>query len=151
MGDDVYLTLVPAIQDAATQALGPRKGAVAVIDLQSGAILALATYPHIDPNGLAFDPSAADWDTENKRIVDYWNGIVNDPNVPMLNRATQGLYPPGSTFKTVTLSAGIDTGKVVPTTVFTDPGRIQLAERQLYPRGLFDLPPGRPCPATTSR
>lgn len=126
MGDDLYLTLVPTVQDAATEALGARKGAVVVLDAQSGAILALASYPHFDPNGLSFNFAAADWDGENQRIVDYWKAVNADPNLPMLNRATQGVYPPGSTFKTVTLAAGLDTGKVRPETIFTDTGRIQV-------------------------
>ncbi len=129
VGDDVQLTLVPAIQDAATTALGRRKGAVVVLDLQTGAILALVSYPHIDPNQLAFNPHADDWAAENAHIIDYWNSITDPataPDRPLLQRATQGLYPPGSTFKTVTLAAGIDTGKVRPTTPFTDPGHIQV-------------------------
>jgi len=135
VGADVYLTLVPAIQDAATAALGARKGAVVVLDAQSGAVLALVTYPHIDPNGLAFNPSAADWTAENKRIVSYWTSVANTdrrPDLPMLNRATQGLYPPGSTFKTVTLAAGLDLGRVQPGTVFTDPGKIRVEAGGYY-------------------
>jgi penicillin-binding protein A len=124
-GSDVYLTLVPAIQNAATQALGQRKGGVVVIDIPTGAILALVAYPHIDPNGLAFNPNN-DWTEENQRIIDYWNTTTARADLPMLNRATQGLYPPGSTFKTVTLAAGLDLGKVQPTTVFTDTGRIKV-------------------------
>ena len=125
VGADVQLTLVPSVQDAATKALGQRKGAVVVMDAQSGAILALVSYPHYDPAGLAFDPNA-DWKTENQRITDYWNTVVHDPALPMLDRATQGLYPPGSTFKTVTLAAAIDQGKARPDTVFTDTGSIKV-------------------------
>ncbi|MGI8587678.1 MAG: peptidoglycan D,D-transpeptidase FtsI family protein [Chloroflexia bacterium] len=129
VGSDVHLTLVPSIQNAATAALGARKGAVVVLDAQTGAVLALVSYPHFDPNGLAFNPNAAIWDAENKRIVDYWNSVANEkarPDLPMLDRATQGLYPPGSTFKTVTLAAAVDEGKVRPNTLFTDTGSLKV-------------------------
>ena len=135
IGDDVSLTLVPAIQDAATTALGARKGAVVVLDAQTGAILALAAYPHIDPNGLAFNPNADDWTAENRRIINYWQEVSSPtrrPDLPMLNRATQGLYPPGSTFKTVTLAAAIDMGRARPDTVFTDTGRVQVEPGGYY-------------------
>ncbi|HUS15754.1 MAG TPA: penicillin-binding transpeptidase domain-containing protein, partial [Chloroflexia bacterium] len=129
VGSDVYTTLVPAVQDAAAAALGQRKGAVVVIDIPSGAIQALVSYPHIDPNGLAFNPNADDWAVENKGIIDYWNSVADEkqrPDLPMLPRATQGLYPPGSTFKTVTLAAAVDLGKAKPDTIFTDTGKIQV-------------------------
>lgn len=129
VGSDVYLTLQPSVQKAATDALGARKGAVVVLDIASGKVLALVTYPHFDPSGLAFDPGANDWNAENQRIIDYWNEVANEktrPDLPMLNRATQGLYPPGSTFKTITAAAALDTGKASPATVFTDTGSLQV-------------------------
>lgn len=120
VGSDLYLTVDPALQDVAQQALGERKGAVVLLDAQSGAVLALASWPHIDPQQLSFNPYADDWSAENKRVMDYYKTVVNDPNNPLLMRATQGLYPPGSTFKTISAGAAIDTGVAQPTTVFTD-------------------------------
>jgi peptidoglycan glycosyltransferase len=104
--------------------LGNRVGGVVVLDAQTGAILADASYPHYDPNGMAFNPNADDWNAENARIVQYWEGLTSDPSTPLVLRATQGRYPPGSTYKTVTLAAGIDMGIVRPDTPFTDTGRL---------------------------
>ncbi|MEA2573185.1 MAG: penicillin-binding protein [Chloroflexia bacterium] len=127
IGNDIYLTIDPHLQNFAQEQLGERKGSVVVVDAQTGAILALASWPHIDPQQLSFDPDAADWEVESKRIVDYYNGVVSDANNPLLMRATQGLYPPGSTFKTVTASAAIDTGAAQPLSVFTDTnGKVQV-------------------------
>ena len=96
----------------AQKTLGGEKGAVVLLDAQTGAILSLASWPHIDPQQLSFNPYADDWGAENKRIIDYYGAHVGDENTPLLMRATQGLYPPGSTFKTVTAAAGLDTGIV---------------------------------------
>jgi len=128
VGADVQLTLVPAIQDAATTALGAQRGAVVVLNAQSGAILALVSYPHFDPNGLAFNPNADDWAVENHRIVDYWNTTVNRSDLPMLDRATQGLYPPGSTFKIVTSSTAFQSGRYNPQTLVYAPTSLQLPQ-----------------------
>ncbi len=128
IGSDVYLTLRPAVQAAAAAALGRRKGAVVVLDIPTGAVLGLVTYPHFDPNGLAFNPNA-DWDAESRRIIQYWGSVADEtkrPDLPLLNRAIQGLYPPGSTFKTVTAAAALDLGKATPQTVFTDSGSLQV-------------------------
>ncbi len=65
--------------------------------------MALARHPYFDPNRLEAD----------------WERLKDDPARPLLNRATQGLYTPGSTFKTVTLVAALDTGTVSPGTVFS--------------------------------
>jgi len=120
VGDDLHLTIVPDLQDLAQDTLGERNGAVVLLDAQSGAILALASWPHIDPQGLSFDPNAGDWDAENARIMKYYNTIVHDTDAPLLMRATSGLYPPGSTFKTVSAAAAIDTNTAQPLSVFTD-------------------------------
>ncbi|HUP27872.1 MAG TPA: penicillin-binding transpeptidase domain-containing protein, partial [Chloroflexia bacterium] len=119
VGNDLHLTIDPALQDAAQNALGERKGAVVVLDAQTGAILAMASYPHIDPQQMSFNPDL-DWGEENKRIVSYYESVLNDPSNPLIMRATQGLYPPGSTFKTVTTAAAIDTNAAQPLSVFTD-------------------------------
>lgn len=120
LGNDVVLTIDPQMQNVAQEALGPRNGAVVLLDAQSGAILAMASWPHIDPQQLSFNPHSEDWGAENKRIVDYFTAVSQDPNRPLIMRATQGLYPPGSTFKTVTSAAAIDTKVARPTSVFTD-------------------------------
>ncbi len=120
VGNDIYLTINPSMQNAAQEALGKRKGAVVLLDAQSGAILAMASWPHIDPQQLSFNPYADDTNAENKRILDYWAAINDDPAKPLLMRATQGLYPPGSTFKTVSSAAALDTKVAQPLSVFTD-------------------------------
>ncbi len=127
IGDDLYLTINPELQDVAQQSLGERKGAVVLLDAQTGAILSLASWPHIDPQQLSFNPYSADWSAENKRIIDYYGAQVGDENTPLLMRATQGLYPPGSTFKTVTAAAGLDTGIVQANSTYTDTnGKVQV-------------------------
>jgi peptidoglycan glycosyltransferase len=104
IGSDVMLTLDTNLQVAADTALGGRRGAVIVLDPYTGAILALVSHPAYDPN----------------RLDETWEALRESPDTPLLNRATQGLYPPGSVFKTVTLAAVLEAGLASPGEVFTD-------------------------------
>ncbi len=105
-GADVRLTLVPEVQKTAQQALGGQTGAIVALDPATGAIIASASSP-------AYDPGA---------LEDSWDELAADENAPLLNRATQGLYPPGSSFKVVTAADGLERRKVTPTTIFVDTG-----------------------------
>lgn len=87
-GDDVYTTLDPELQQAAWAALGDHRGAVIAMEPDTGKILAMVSKPGYDPNTLA-----QDWEMLN---------ADGGGQSPLLNRAAQGLYPPGSTFKIVT-------------------------------------------------
>ncbi|MGB4863208.1 MAG: penicillin-binding transpeptidase domain-containing protein [Tepidiformaceae bacterium] len=107
-GNDVVLTIDPAVQAAAAAALGSQKGAVVAIDPRNGEVLAMVSVPTYDPGSLA----TAGQD------------LFEDPNSPLLNRATQGLYPPGSTFKTVTASGILERKIATPETIVTCPGEI---------------------------
>jgi peptidoglycan glycosyltransferase len=103
VGDDLRLTLDARLQQAARTVLGGRTGSIVVLDPASGAVLAMASAPGFDPAQLAFNPAAPDRDAENERISAYWQRLNSeDAGQPLLNRPTQGRYPPGSTFKTVT-------------------------------------------------
>lgn len=109
VGNDLYLTLNAQLQARARALLGERKGSVVVLDPRSGAVLAMVSVPGFDPAQLRFDPAAEDWDAENVRIDEYWRYLNSDAaGQPLLNRATQGQYPPGSTFKTVTAVAALE-------------------------------------------
>ena len=88
MGDNVVTTLDSTLQETAYQALGNYDGAVVVMEPSTGKVLAMVSKPDFDPNTIA-----ADWDS----IISEDNN-----NSVLLNRATQGLYPPGSTFKIIT-------------------------------------------------
>lgn len=109
-GSDLILTLDQDLQQQAAAALVDSAGAIVVLDGKSGAVLALASSPTFDPNRVTEEGYAA--------------GLLNNCNgqpacmAPFLNRATQGLYSPGSTFKTVTLIAALETGQVNPQTMF---------------------------------
>ncbi len=114
-GSDLVLTLDSQVQRAAERALGERAGAIVVLDGHSGAVLALVSGPRFDPNRiLEAEYSAA---LLAGCGPDNPAGSPGCPS-PLLNRATQGLYTPGSTWKTVTLIAALDTGQVTPQTVF---------------------------------
>ncbi|HEX9374183.1 MAG TPA: penicillin-binding protein 2 [Roseiflexaceae bacterium] len=103
VGDDLHLTIDARLQAAAKRLLSDRgQGSVVVLDPKTGAVLAMASNPGFDPRQLAFNP-AGDREAENARIDAYWKQInADDSGQPLLNRPTQGRYPPGSTFKTVT-------------------------------------------------
>jgi len=97
-GDELILTIDSKLQSVAASALGDRRGAVVVMDPHTGAIVAMVSSP-------AYDPA---------QIDQSGDALLSDPGKPLLNRTTQGLYPPGSTYKTVTASAALDTGVVKP-------------------------------------
>jgi penicillin-binding protein 2 len=100
-GADVVLSINLDLQKAAEEALGERDGAVVVIDVKTGEVLALVSHPTFDPRDFV-------------RGVDTkkWKQLVEDPSFPLLNRATQGLYAPGSVFKIVTAAAGLGEGVI---------------------------------------
>ena len=105
-GADLRLTLVPAVQRAAQAQLQGKQGAIVVLNPATGALIASASAPAFDPAGLEED----------------WKRLTTDEDAPLLNRATQGLYQPGSSFKVVTATAGLADGTVTPTTSFVDTG-----------------------------
>lgn len=116
-GADVVTTIVPAIQSEAWQQLSAHeRGAVVVLDPRSGAVLALASVPSFDPNGLDRD----------------FASLNADPGSPLLNRAIDGLYPPGSTFKIFTAASALDAGTVTMDSHFDDPGYYVIGDFTLH-------------------
>jgi penicillin-binding protein 2 len=117
----IYTTLDLDFQAAVEQALADaiathpaaNYGAVVVLDPNNGEVRALATYPTYDPK--VFDPLRAD---SGPAIA----ALLNDPGQPLLNRATQGAYPAGSTFKLVTYTAALNSGQYDADTRYTSTG-----------------------------
>ena len=100
-GDEVLTTLNAAAQRTALSALGEHKGAVVALDPRSGAVQVMASTPSYDPNRLS-SPRA-------------YEALARDTSgTPLVNRATQFGYAPGSTFKVVTATAAIDSGAFTP-------------------------------------
>jgi peptidoglycan glycosyltransferase len=112
-GNNLVLTLDPRAQRLALQQLGNRCGAVVALEPATGRVLVLASSPTYDPN-----------------LVEKKNGFAKILRVrgscggesALLNRATDGLFTPGSTFKLVTVSAALDSGRFTPDSQFFDPG-----------------------------
>ncbi len=121
-GATVQLTLDSNAQNAAWTALqaSGKAGAVVALNPQTGAILAMASYPSYDPNQLA----VLDGNTLNAND----KKLLTDPAQPLLNRATSATYPPGSTFKIVTSSAAFSQGNDNPNTVVDAPVSLQLPQ-----------------------
>lgn len=103
VGNNIHLTLNADLQQRAYDLLGGRTGSVVVLEPRTGKVLALVSTPGFDPAGLVGNPDAEDQAAERARTTEYWSQITSDAaGQPLLNRATQGQYPPGSSFKTVT-------------------------------------------------
>jgi peptidoglycan glycosyltransferase len=110
-GNDVVLTLNAKAQRIAMNALGGKCGAAVALDPTTGAVLVMASSPTYDPN----------------LVEGRFNQIARvqapcKPPAPLLNRSTQGLFVPGSTFKVVTAAAALDSGAFKPDSRFIDPG-----------------------------
>ena len=131
-GDNVMLTLDLRLQEKVEEVLAStienlksedtQGGAVVVQSVNDGSVLAMASYP-------TFDLSTIYQDTE------AYNAALNDPLKPFNNRATNGTYPPGSTFKPLVAIAALEEGLVTPTEKIQDTGTFQLPEEDHYPYG----------------
>jgi penicillin-binding protein 2 len=102
-GAHMWTTLDRRIQQAAEEALGARPGAIVVMDPRNGDVLALASHP-----AFPVERFSRPLDRET------WLELVQDPARPLLNRAVQGLYPPGSLFKIIVAAAGLHDQTITP-------------------------------------
>jgi peptidoglycan glycosyltransferase len=116
-GGSVVLTLDPKAQQAAYAGLAGKVGAVVALDPRTGAVLAMASSPSYNPSVL----------TTHRRtqITDAYGRLLGNPSSPLLNRAVQQTYPPGSTFKLITAAAALAAG-VTPTTRIPSPTVLNL-------------------------
>ena len=132
-GKGLVLTLDANLQKAAEEALSnqiiesrkngiPAKGGSAIVlDVRSGAVLAMASHPTFDPNMFASGISTLNW-----------NKLINDASNPLANKSIQNAYPPGSVFKIVTTAAALDLGHVTATEIFDDKGYYLLNGWKFY-------------------
>lgn len=111
-GNSVQLTIDSRIQVAAEQALAGRTGAIVVLDPRTGAVLAWASSPTYDNTNIQATIEAAN--------------ASGGSDTSMFDRATQALYAPGSTFKTVTLAAALENGTASLDSTFDSPGRMEI-------------------------
>lgn len=95
-GGNIYLTLDTELQKRAEAILGAQRGAIVVME-PNGVVSALATYPRFLPEDFATGIDVA-----------TWSALVNDNNRPLINRTTQGTYPPASVFKIISLAAAVE-------------------------------------------
>ncbi len=117
-GASVYLSLDARLQKVAEDALASAAGdsrtaAAVMLDVHTGEVLVLASYPSIDPNKWVHGFSSEEWASLN-----------NDPRRPMMNKAVAGGYPPGSIFKMISSCAALETTRATTATSFTCTGAI---------------------------
>ncbi len=117
-GNDLYLTIDVRLQKLAEDLLGGEQGAIVALDPTNGDILAMASRPAFDPNILSRELTAK-----------QWVEIVQDEGRPLNNRASQGQYPPGSTFKIPMAVAALETKTMSPSSTVHCTGGYQFGKR----------------------
>lgn len=116
-GASIITTIDPTLQRVAAHALGNLPGAVIAMDPRNGDVLALVSNPTFDPNRLSSqDPNV---------VRSAWKQLNADPSKPLLSRARDELYPPGSTFKIVTAAAALQNG-LGPDSLWPNPPQLSL-------------------------
>jgi len=120
-GASLELTINPAAQKAAEQALGDQRGAVVALDPSNGEVLALVSHPAYDPSVLSSH--------DTTKVQTAWQRLNADKGRPMIDRAIGGdLYPPGSTFKVVTAAAALESGKFTEESQIPGPATLDLPQ-----------------------
>ena len=115
-GYDVRLTVDAALSETAWRALGAHRGAVVVMDAATGAVLTMVSTPAVDPGTVERD----------------WDALTARADSPLLNRVTQGLYPPGSTFKPLIADTALTAGVTSEDEVFTCTGELAVGDYVLH-------------------
>jgi peptidoglycan glycosyltransferase len=127
-GYDLRLTIDLGLQQLATDLLAGRPGAVVLLDPATGEVLAMVGAPAFDPNQL-YANAGQQTPEQLEAIQGYWARLNDDPDRPLIFRPTDGLYSPGSTFKTVTATAIIDSEQATPESVYRDEGIFEVDGR----------------------
>ncbi len=143
-GQSIYTTIDSGLQARLQNSLGDYRGAVVVMERDTGAVLAMVSNPGFDPN--LFDLAS------NSYYLALLGQVIGDPNHPLYDRADMGQYPLGSVFKIITMSAALETGVYTAQTTyncgyyFTDPQGTVLhdwtLDHDVPPSGLLTLPQG---------
>lgn len=132
-GNDLYLTIDVRLQKLAEDLLGEEDGAIVALDPTNGEVLALASRPAFDPNMMSRELTGKQWEE-----------IVQNERRPLTNRALQGQYPPGSTFKIVMAAAALESHTMTSTTPVHCNGGYQFGKRVFHDwkkggHGMVDL------------
>lgn len=114
-GKNIQLNLDVGLQLTAQQILLEKRGAIVAMDPRDGAVLAFYSNPSYDPNLFVHGISSSNY-----------NELLNSPDRPLINRVTQGIYPPASTIKPHLALLGLETNTITPSTRIWDPGFFQL-------------------------
>lgn len=115
VGGDMVLTVDASLQGLAMDLLGGRRGAVVLLDPRTGAVRVMASSPSYDPN----------------HLEEIWPRLVKDEASPLINRAAQGAYPPGSTFKVVTAAGALAANPDNAGRTFSCPGYLMVGGYKL--------------------
>jgi penicillin-binding protein 2 len=120
-GADVYLTIDYQVQDVMAKALGDQSAAAALMDVETGDVIAMTSTPGFDPN--LFNVGIT---------TEQWQALTTNDHNPLMNKALSGVYPPGSSFKPLVALAGVDAGIATPDfTVFCS-GTYKLGNHEFH-------------------
>lgn len=120
-GNSVMLTIDLKVEQAAEEAMANRPGALVAIDPNTGYIIAMVSNPSFNPNLFAQGITPA-----------QWHALSTDPEHPLENRAIQGIYAPGSTFKLVDTIAALEDHAITPNTTYFCPGGLWYGHREYH-------------------
>ena len=120
-GATVQLTIDARLQNYAAQRMGEESAAAVVMDTQTGDLLAICSSPSFDPNKFVRGISGPDY-----------RALMDHDHRPLADKTVQGVYPPGSTFKMVTLMAGLEAGVINAGTRFYCPGHTEVGGRRFH-------------------
>lgn len=120
-GTDLTLTIDERLQRFSANRLGAESAAAVVMDVHTGEVLVMASTPSFDPNAF------------NRGLTQReWNALSGDPRAPMTNKAIQGQYSPGSTFKMIVAMAALEQGAITPEQTVFCKGHTQLGSHRFH-------------------
>jgi penicillin-binding protein 2 len=120
-GSDVQLSVDAGLQNYVEARMHGESAGAVIMDCETGDVVALASAPTFDPNLFVRGISQT-----------QWNGLNEDPYRPLANKATQGLYPPGSTYKMVVALAALEGGFITPDETVNCPGHMEIGNRRFH-------------------
>ncbi len=120
-GESLVLTIDLELQRQAEAAMQGKEGSIVVLGVQTGEVLAMVSQPTFDPNVFARGIRTSEW-----------RALLDNPLTPLNNRAIQGQYPPGSTFKVMMAAAALEKGVITPATRFRCSGGLPFGRRVFH-------------------